>query len=161
MHIFATASCVTTAGSACSHSAVPKRQLFSTKTRHTHTHTHTFCCNGQQSGSPKVVRLLESNQSVLDGSSLRALESLCRQTKKTKQNTKPTTTNKQRCVVKRAQVNCREGGEHCRLRPFYRVEKCLAPCCRPLAGCLLGRFFRSFKKIERYAKMVRHSTWPH
>ena len=38
MHIFATASCVATAGSACSHSAVPKRQLFSTKTRHTHTH---------------------------------------------------------------------------------------------------------------------------
>ena len=45
--------------SACPHSAVPKEQL-----QKQQQHGASFCCSGQQSGSPKVVRSLKSNRTI-------------------------------------------------------------------------------------------------
>ena len=45
--------------SACSHSAVQKEQLPKLQ-----QHDTSFCCNGQRSGSPKVVRSLMSNRAI-------------------------------------------------------------------------------------------------
>ena len=52
-------TCMHAYSSACSHSAVPKEQL-----RKQQQHDTPFCCNGQQSFSPKVVRSIKSNRTI-------------------------------------------------------------------------------------------------
>ena len=95
-----------------------------------------------------------------NGSSLRALESLCRHNQKPKQSQQQTGSGVS-CVRARVTLSEKKGGqEHCRFRLLYSVEKCLAPYEKAFGQLPFGqRSHRILKEAGWSATQPGPTVW--